>query len=99
MFDDVTNWLEELGLGEYACVFAENNVDLEVLPELTDADLKELGVTLGHRRKMLKAIRVFSQVAPAITAPPGNCSRRQHRSGHHRLRVQSRSMGAAPGRA
>ena len=70
MFDDVTNWLEELGLGEYACVFAENNVDLEVLPELTDADLKELGVTLGHRRKMLKATRVFSQVPPAITAPP-----------------------------
>ena len=70
MFDDVTKWLEELGLDEYAAVFAKNNVDLEVLPELTDADLKELGVTLGNRKKMLKAIRAFSQAASAFTPSP-----------------------------
>ncbi len=62
MSDDVTNWLEELGLGEYASVFEKNNVDIEVLPELTDADLKELGVTLGHRKRVLKAIRALTEV-------------------------------------
>jgi class 3 adenylate cyclase len=53
---DLAHWLEELGMSEYAQRFAENDVDLSVLPHLTDHDLKELGVSLGHRRKMLAAI-------------------------------------------
>jgi hypothetical protein len=48
--------LEELGMSEYTQRFAENGVDLSVLPDLTDQDLKDLGVILGHRRKMLRAI-------------------------------------------
>ena len=40
----VADWLEKLGLGQYAQRFAENDIDFLVLPELTDADLKELGV-------------------------------------------------------
>jgi hypothetical protein len=43
-------WLGILGMSEYAKCFAENDVDLTVLPHLTDHDLKELGVSLGHRR-------------------------------------------------
>ena len=43
-------WLEELGLGEYAQRFAENGIDLSVLGHLSDQDLKDLGVLLGHRR-------------------------------------------------
>lgn len=54
--DSVAQWLEQLGLGKYASVFAKNDIDKEVLPELTDQDLKDLGVSLGHRRKLLKAI-------------------------------------------
>jgi class 3 adenylate cyclase len=53
---DLAHWLEELGMSEYTQRFAENDVDLSVLPHLTDSDLKELGVSLGHRRKMLAAI-------------------------------------------
>lgn len=53
---DIADWLERLGLGEYGARFAENAVDLAVLPQLTDDDLKELGVLLGHRRKLLRAI-------------------------------------------
>jgi predicted ATPase/class 3 adenylate cyclase len=63
-------WLESIGLGEYAQRFAENAIDLSVLRDLTDQDLKELGVLLGHRRKMLRAIAeldVTSATAP--TAP------------------------------
>ena len=48
----VVDWLEKLGLGQYAQRFAENDIDFALLPKLTDADLKELGVTsLGHRRR------------------------------------------------
>ena len=54
--DAVAQWLDRLGLGHFAAVFAEQQIDLEVLTELTDEDLKELGVPLGPRKKLLKAI-------------------------------------------
>ena len=53
---DIGDWLRQLGLERYAQAFRENDIVSSVLPELTDADLKELGVTLGHRRLLLKAI-------------------------------------------
>ena len=52
----ITEWLEKLGLSEYAQRFAENRIDFSVLPDLTDQDLEKLGVVLGDRRKMLRAI-------------------------------------------
>jgi SAM domain (Sterile alpha motif) len=52
----IAEWLASLGLSEYAPRFAEHHVDVSVLPDLTDQDLTELGVPLGHRRKMLRAI-------------------------------------------
>ncbi len=47
MADDIVQWLEELGLGQYAQAFADNDIDFEVLPQLSDDNLKELGLTLG----------------------------------------------------
>jgi SAM domain (Sterile alpha motif) len=52
----VTEWLEKLGLGQYAQRFAENDISFSVLSDLTDQDLKEIGVSLGHRRQLLRAI-------------------------------------------
>jgi SAM domain (Sterile alpha motif) len=52
----VADWLEKLGLSEYTARFAENGIDISVLRYLTDQDLKDIGVLLGHRRKMLAAI-------------------------------------------
>jgi class 3 adenylate cyclase/tetratricopeptide (TPR) repeat protein len=57
----IADWLEKLGLGQYALRFAENGIDLGVLPELTDQDFDRLGVLLGHRRKMLRAIAELNQ--------------------------------------
>ena len=57
---DVAQWLEKLGLGQYTNLFAENDIDFEVLPHLTDDNLKELGLTLGHRVKLKTAIEAFS---------------------------------------
>jgi hypothetical protein len=45
MSEDVTKWLEALGLGKYVDVFVENDVDLHTLPVLTEDDLKELGLS------------------------------------------------------
>src|SRR6516165_6529296 len=50
-------WLERLGLSEYAQRFAENDIDFTILGDLTDQDLEKIGiVSLGHRRKLLRAI-------------------------------------------
>jgi SAM domain (Sterile alpha motif)/Adenylate and Guanylate cyclase catalytic domain len=54
--EQIAQWLEKLGMSEYAQRFAENRIDLSVLPDLTDQDLKDLGVVLGDRRKILRAI-------------------------------------------
>jgi class 3 adenylate cyclase/tetratricopeptide (TPR) repeat protein len=81
----LADWLKELGMSEYAERFAENDIDTSVLGELTDQDLKDLGVSLGHRRKMLRAIRelggtsVQAPVAPvgAEPTPRDEAERRQ----------------------
>jgi class 3 adenylate cyclase len=67
----IAEWLASLGLSEYAQRFAENGIDLDVLQHLTDQDLKDIGVVLGHRRKMLAAIaRVAGAVASPAAPPP-----------------------------
>jgi class 3 adenylate cyclase len=65
----IAGWLTSIGLGEYAQRFDENAIDLCVVEELTEQDLKELGVLLGHRRKMMRAIAELNGKGP--TTPPG----------------------------
>jgi class 3 adenylate cyclase len=78
----IADWLASLGMAEYAKRFAENHIDAGVLRDLTDQDLKDLGVSsLGHRRKMLRAIGELRGPAPARTAsgprPQDGAERRQ----------------------
>src|SRR6476619_4883187 len=63
----MAEWLASLGLAEYAQRFAEHHVDASVLPDLTDQDLIELGVPLGHRRKLLRAIAELDGTALELT--------------------------------
>jgi len=56
MATDIRGWLETLGLGKYGDAFVENEVDVRDLPGLTDADLRELGLPLGPRRRILMAL-------------------------------------------
>ena len=66
----VAEWLQKLGLGQYAQRFAENDISFSILPYLTDQDLKELGVqSLGHRRQLLLAIAEASGIQKGITGP------------------------------
>ena len=63
----ITDWLQNLGLGQYAQQFADNEITFSILPDLTDADLKELGVSaLGHRRLLLRAIAGLANVEKGI---------------------------------
>src|ERR1700677_1917843 len=85
----IAGWLEKLGLGQYASRFAENDINFTILSDLTDQDLKELGVSsLGHRRQLLRAIAELNGVekgapkfAPETAAPftpqPQNAAERR----------------------
>jgi class 3 adenylate cyclase len=79
-------WLHGLGLERYASAFRDNDIDSEVLPELTSEDLISIGVTsVGHRRKLLAAIASLGATPPAVTVmaasrdspAPADAERRQ----------------------
>ena len=78
MTHDVVNWLNGLGLSKYSGLFAENEIDFDVLTELTEQDLKDLQIPLGPRKKILKGIEGLrdgsgiteDRLAPAIAVMP-----------------------------
>ena len=80
---DVAAWLQTQGFGQYAELFAANAIDREALLELTDEHLKELGLPLGHRVKLLKAIRELREPEAAAVAdrPTTSTPRAPRRSG------------------
>ena len=71
---DIRTWLEALGLGEHAEAFEAENITPALLGDLDDGDLKDLGLSMGHRKLVLKAAK---EPAPAPTAPPREAERRQ----------------------
>jgi class 3 adenylate cyclase len=67
---DVADWLRSLGLSQYEPAFRESEIDADVLPELTDQHLRDLGISLGHRLKILRSIRELNPpVKPNPTTP------------------------------
>ena len=79
----IADWLKKLGMSEYAERFAKNDIEIDNLTELTDHDLERLGVSLGHRRRILRAIRELGGPAQAVPqtaaapAPHDRAGRRQ----------------------
>jgi class 3 adenylate cyclase len=70
---DVGVWLRSLGLGQYEEKFRDNKLDFDVLADLSDGDLQELGIALGDRRRLLRAIAELAPHAPIPTqtrSPP-----------------------------
>jgi class 3 adenylate cyclase/pimeloyl-ACP methyl ester carboxylesterase len=65
----IAHWLDTIGLGQYAQRFAENYIDAGVLRDLTDQDLEKIGLPLGHRKTLLRAIRELDDASPATPAP------------------------------
>jgi class 3 adenylate cyclase/predicted ATPase len=67
---DIAIWLRDLGLEQYAQTFRDNAIDIAVLPALTDPHLRELGLPLGHRLKLLQAIAALRDAAAPATSEP-----------------------------
>ena len=67
---DVGDWLRSLGLGQYDTTFRDNGIDADVLFELTEADFEKLGVLLGHRRRLSKAIATLKNAAGPVQGQP-----------------------------
>ena len=81
---DVGGWLRSLGLGQYEALFRASDIDADILPELTEVDLEKLGVSLGHRKRLLRAISglaaaetLLAPSAPSGTKPQDAAERRQ----------------------
>ena len=77
--EQIADWLAKLGLGQYAKVFADNDIDVSVLPHLRDKDLKDLGIHLGiaerHSRLSMRVLLQFSR-SPKPTEPKSTSSKR-----------------------
>jgi class 3 adenylate cyclase/tetratricopeptide (TPR) repeat protein len=76
--EQIADWLGKLGLEQYAQRFANNGIDVGVLPELTDEDFDRLGVLLGHRRKMLRAVAELDQAELLAKQARGHDAERRH---------------------
>src|SRR5258707_12259787 len=74
----IADWLNTLGLEQYAQPFAENDIDPSVLRDLTDHDLGKIGVSLGHRRKILRAIAELDEAGPRPAPAPRTAAPRRH---------------------
>jgi hypothetical protein len=81
---DVGGWLRNLGLGQYEALFRASEIDADILPELTEVDLEKLGVPLGHRKRLLRAISGLAAAetlaapsAPTSSKPQDAAERRQ----------------------
>ncbi|HVX75110.1 MAG TPA: adenylate/guanylate cyclase domain-containing protein [Bradyrhizobium sp.] len=91
---DLDEWLGRLGLSQYAEAFADNNIDYAVLADLTETDLRQLGVaSLGHRKKLLRAIDALraayrpidvTTAVSNVTAAPTFPAPAQHREAEFR---------------
>jgi SAM domain (Sterile alpha motif)/Adenylate and Guanylate cyclase catalytic domain len=64
---DVGEWLKGIGLGQYEATFLAHDIDVDVLPDLTEADLEKIGLPLGARKRLMKAI---ANLRPAESQPP-----------------------------
>src|SRR5579862_8845786 len=69
---DLHEWLRQFGLESLAGSLADNDVDLEILPDLTEQDFEKLGISLGHRRKLLKAIASLRHSTQAVEQKPAD---------------------------
>src|SRR5262249_20844336 len=80
---DVGGWLRNLGLGQYEALFRASEIDADILPELTEIDLEKLGVPLGHRKRLLRAISGLT-AAETLAAPSASTGAKPHDAAERR---------------
>jgi class 3 adenylate cyclase/predicted ATPase len=84
---DVGGWLRSLGLGRYEALFRASEIDADILPELTEVDLEKLGVPLGHRKRLLRAISGLAAAATAAAPSASTGSKPQDAAERRQLTV------------
>jgi class 3 adenylate cyclase/tetratricopeptide (TPR) repeat protein len=96
---DLTEWLARYGLDRYAQAFIENHVEYDLLPDLTESDLKNLGVTLGHRKTLLRAIEALAAtrheggaIAATRPAPDAILASEPHEPDQERREAERRQI-------
>ena len=110
---DIAQWLNGIGLGQYETLFREHEIDADVLVDLTEADLEKIGVPLGHRKRLMRAIASLSGSGPshkrraiaavrsrapaAASRPPATPRRRA--AADHRDVLRSRRLDGSRGAA
>src|SRR5438477_13029453 len=74
-------WLKELGLEQFAGVLADNDIDFDILSDLTESDLEKLGLSLGHRRKLLRALAALQPTSskPDVSPPESETQEAERR--------------------
>lgn len=92
MPDKVTAWLERHGLGQYSELFHQNAIEEDVLPDLTDADLRELGLPLGHRKKLLKALAALHSESLTESPSPNGSGAPDRKSADAALDAERRHL-------
>ena len=84
---EIGGWLRSLGLGQYEALFRASEIDADILPELSEADLEKLGVPLGHRKRLLRAISGLAApgtLAETSAAPSASTGPRPHDAAERR---------------
>ncbi len=71
MADEIGRWLEDVGLSKYADVLAENEIGSTVLPDLSEADFEKIGIPMGPRKKLLRAISALGDDLEAASMQVG----------------------------
>jgi hypothetical protein len=88
---DLGEWLKGLGLGQYEATFREHEIDADVLPDLTEADLEKIGLPLGARKRLTKGIaRLASKEAPPSAGTPALPPEPSARAQLHRMDLVER---------
>ena len=76
---DVGGWLRSLGLGKYETAFIANAIDSDVLPELTEIDFEKLGIPLGDRKRLMRAISpMVARFPRAVAKADAQGAERRH---------------------
>jgi class 3 adenylate cyclase len=84
---NVGGWLRSLGLGQYEALFRASDIDADILPELTEVDLEKLGVSLGHRKRLLRAISGLAAAEPLVAPSASTGAKPQDAAERRQLTV------------